>query len=242
MSIYLKICWLTLRNRILEESRYPLQFMTNYVSFFLMGVLLALGSIAVQGGGTVEVNTAGFFLAFMAGGALSLATDVLSGNKTRLEEFYLKPLPSIPYLLAVAIGRSVETVPTLVLFVFALSVFNKSSLGATLQLAIIGFPVFFSMWGLGLLLAGVRLVFHKIGSLPQILWLVLLGTALAAPTSTLKSLAHLSPFAGGLLYLRTGQIDFLSFSVSCLMSLIVGVLAFLWGERTMLRRGLIAQE
>lgn len=242
ISTYLRICWLVLRNRMLEESRYPLQFITNYASFFLLGVLLALGSIAIQGGGTVEVNTASFFLAFMAGGALNLPLDVLSGNKTRLEEFYLKPLPSIPYLLTIAAGRSVETVSTLVLFVLVLSIINRSSQDSALALAIIGFPTYFSMWGLGLALAGVRLLFHKIGNLPQLLMLVLLGTALAASISTLKSLALFSPFAAGLLYLRTGQIDFLHFSASCLVSLTVGVLVFLWGERTMLKRGLVGQE
>ena len=242
MSTYLRISWLTLRNRILEESRYPFQFITNYVSFFLMGLLLALGSIAIQGGGTVEANTASFFLAFMAGGALNLPMDTLAGNKTRLEEFYLKPLPSIPYLLAIAVGRSIETVPTLVFFVLALGLIRGSGLGSALDLALIGFPVFFSMWGLGLVLAGMWLVFHKIGSLPQILWLILLGTALAASTPTLGSLAPFSPFAGGLLYLRTGQIDLLAFIASCLFSLLVGVLVFLWGERKILKRGLIGQE
>jgi len=242
MSTYLKISWLSFRNRILEESRYPLQFITGYLSFILLGVLLALGSIAILGGGTLEASTASFFLAFIAGGALSIPMDLLSGNKTRLEEFYLKPLPSLPYLLAVAVGRSIELVPTLALFVLVLAIITGSSLSSALDLAIIGFPVFFSMWGLGLALAGVRLVFHKIGSLPQILMFVLIGTALAASTATLASLAHFSPFAAGVLYLRTGQIDLLSFSASGLFSLIVGALVFLWGERKMFKRGLIGQE
>ncbi len=242
MSIYLRVCWLTFRNRILEESRYPLQFVTNYVSFFLIGVLLALGSIAIQGVGTVEANAAGFFLAFMAGGALNLPMDVLSGNKTRLEEFYLRPLPSVPYLLAIAIGRSIETVLTLALFVLALAAMRGSDPSSAFNLAVIGFPVFFSMWGVGLALAGIRLVFHKIGALPQILTIALLGTALAAPTSTLTGLAHFSPFAGGLLYLRVGQIDPFWFGTSCLLSLIGGALVFFWGESRMLKRGLIGQE
>lgn len=242
MSTYLRIVWLTLRNRMLEEVRYPLQFITNYASFFLFGVLLGLGSIAIQGGGTVESNAAGFFLAFMAGGALNLPLEVLSGNKTRLEEFYLKPLPTLPYLLAVTVGRFIETVLTLSLFVFALSFLRGSDLSTALGFALMGFPVFFAMWGLGLALAGIRLVFHRIGALPQLLWLLLLGTALAAPTSVLKGLAHFSPFAGGLLYLRTGEIDPFPFVVSCLASLGIGVAVFRWGERTMLKRGMIGQE
>ncbi|WP_276959445.1 hypothetical protein [Allomeiothermus silvanus] len=216
--------------------------MTNYISFFLIGYFLALGSIAIQGGGSVEASSASFFLAFMAGGALNLPMDILSGNKTRLEEFYLRPLPSLPYLLAIAIGRSIETVPTLVLFVAILAIVRGSGLSSALDLALIGFPVFFSMLGLGLLLTGIRLVFHKIGSLPQILWLVLLGTALAASTSTLAGIAHYSPFAGGLFYLKTGQIEVITFSASCVLSMVIGVLVFLWGEKVMFKRGLISQE
>lgn len=242
MYTYLRLCWLTFRNRILEESRYPIQFVTNYASFFLLGVLLGLGGIAIQGGGTLEATAAGFFLAFMAGGALNLPMDVLAGSKTRLEEFYLRPLPSIPYLLTVAVGRALETVPTVALFVAVLAVIRNSSLHSALELALIGFPVFFAMWGLGLALAGVRLVFHKIGALPQILWLLLLGTALAAPTPTLVGLGLFSPFAAGLLYLRTGQMDLFGFALACGFSLLVGVLVFRWGERKMFRQGLIGQE
>lgn len=242
MLLYLRIIWFTLRNRVLEESRYPFQLITNYVSFFLFGYLLALGGIAIQGGGTLEAGFAGFFLAFIAGGALSTSMEVLSGSKTRLEEFYLRPLPSVPYLLAYAAGRSIELVPTLVVFVAVLSIIRGSGLDSAVDLALIAFPVFFALFGLGLALAGLRLIFHKIGALPQLLMFVLIGIALAASNSTLASLAHFSPFAGGLLYLKTGQLEAVTFIVSGLLHLLVGTIAFLWCERAMFRRGLISQE
>ncbi len=74
----------------------------------------------------------------------------------------------------------------------------------SIRLVLIGFPVFFSMLGLGLALAGVRLVYQKIGSLPQTVWLVLFGTALAASSTTLYRASVWSSFAGGLLYVREG--------------------------------------
>lgn len=239
---YLRLSWLTLKNRLLEEARYPFQFVINYVSFFILGYVLALGGMAIQGSGTIEANMAGFFLAFMAGGALNLPIDILAGNKTRLEEFYLRPLPSLPYLLALAIGRSLETVTTLALFIVIVGFIRGAGFEVSIRLVLIGFPVFFSMLGLGLALAGVRLVYQKIGSLPQIVWLVLFGTALAASSTALYQASVWSSFAGGLLYVREGILQPTWFVVSSAASILIGVMVFRWGEQAMLRRGLISQE
>lgn len=98
------------------------------------------------------------------------------------------------------------------------------------------------MLGLGLALAGVRLVYQKIGSLPQIVWLVLFGTALAASSTTLYQASVWSSFAGGLLYVREGILQPTWFVVSSAASILIGVMVFRWGEQAMLRRGLISQE
>jgi hypothetical protein len=242
MSRYGRIAYLSLRNRLFEESRYPLQFVLNYLFFATLGYFLALGGVAVQGGGNVLGNVASFFLAFMAGGALNLPAELLANNKTRLEEFYLRPLPSIPYFAAVSLGRMVETVITMSLMIAVIGVFRGDDLNVLLRFLTVAIPVFIAMMGLGLGLAGLRLMYQKIGVLPQILWVVMLGTALAASTSSLQKMASWSVFSNALLYLRGNPLNDAVFLVAALATLAMGIAAFLFCERLMFQRGLISQE
>lgn len=240
---YIRLAFLTLRNRILEEIRYPFQFIFNTIFFIGFAYFVSLGGQIIQGNtssDSMNGTISSFFLAFLAGGALGQPIETL--DKSKMEEFYLQPLTSSGYIIAVAVGRAIETTVTLSVYTGIISLFRSTNLDAMIRIAIVGFPVFFGMLGVGFGIAGLRLVFQKVGALPQLASIVLLGIAISSTPNNLQAWINWQPFAAGLYYLRTGNLNILTFFLSVVFSILFGALIFYWGERTMLRRGLISQE
>ena len=239
---YLRLSWLTFRNRLLEERRYPFQFVLNTLGFVIVGVLLAMGSVALLGDGDVGVNTAAIFTAFLAGAAISLPSDTLGKERQTLQEVYLRPLPTLSYIVAVCLGRGLELILTLSTLTLLVTLVGSADPAVVLRMLIVAVPIFASMLGLGLLLAGLKLIYQKLGILNQFLTLVFVGAALAAPLELLDRTAAWSPFSAGLLYLRSGEPNIWPMLITASVYLLIGSVAFTISERTMLARGLMNVE
>lgn len=238
----LRIAYLALRNRLQEELRYPFQFILNYLFFVTLSYFLAVGGVAVQGGGSVLSNMASFFLAFALGGGLNGALDIYGSNRARVEEFYIRPIDSVSYLFAVFLGRMIETMTTMSIFLLLTALLLGQSPEILVRFIAVGTPLFVVFVAVGMGLAGIRLIFQKVGVLSQLIWILLLGTSLAASTSSLSSLALWSAFANGVVYLRGGPLELNSFICSCVITAGVGLLVFKICERAMFKRGLSSQE
>lgn len=239
---YLSISWLTFRNRILEERRYPFQFVLNTLGFVIIGILLAMGSVALLGEGDLSINMSAFFTAFLAGAAFGLPNETLGEQKQRLQEVYLRPLPTVPYIASVCLGRGLELVLTLSVLTLMVTLVGNADLTVVLRMLISAIPVFVSMLGLGFVLAGLRLIYQKLGILSQLLTLVFIGAALATPPELLERTANWSPFGAGLLYLRSGELATWPIITMTIVYLLLGVATFIVSERTMFARGLMSVE
>ncbi len=239
---YLKISWFTFRNRILEERRYPFQFVLNTLGFLVIGVLLAMGSVALLGEGDLSINMAAFFTAFLAGATLGLPSETLGEQRQRLQEVYLRPLPTVPYIVSVCLGRGLEFVLTLSGLTLLVTLAGSADLTVVLRMLLVAVPIFTSMLGLGFVLAGLRLIYQKLGILSQLLTLVFIGTALAAPPELLERTVNWSPFGAGLLYLRGGELNLWLMAAVAIVYLLFGIVVFTVSERVMFARGLMNVE
>ncbi len=242
MTSLWKISCLTFRNRLIEEFRYPLQFILNTVSFITIIILLSLGSSVIIKGTSLETGTGALFMAFLAGAGFQAPTKVLAQSKLRLQEFYLRPLNSLQYLFAVSLGYAIETIITLSTFMLIIILILRQDLELPLRLLIIGFPVYMYMFGMGLALAGFRLIYQKIQTLSQFVWFVVFGAAIGASPVLLTKLSTWSVFASGLLYIRSGTANVYPIIIGALASILIGAIVFRFCEKIMLRRGLIGLD
>jgi hypothetical protein len=92
-----------------------------------------------------------FFTAFLAGAALGLPNETLGQEKQRLQEVYLRPLPTVPYIIIVCLGRALELVLTLSTLTLLITVAWGADVGVVLRMLIVAAPIFAPMLGLGLL-------------------------------------------------------------------------------------------
>lgn len=240
MNNYITLSIVTLRNRLKEEVRYPIQFIFNSLMFVGVAYVFAFGSVAIQEEGDVMSGMAGFLLAFLAGAAISQPLEYMGTSK--LDDFYLRPISSVLSIFWASLGRGLELILTLSMYILFISILKNEPLDHFFRMLIIGMPVFLSMLGIGFLVAGIRLIFIKVGALPQLLWIALIGTALGANTEALHSLSQWLNFGGGLLYLKTGEIDVLHFIIIFTLSIFLGVITFKKSEQHMFKNGLIGQE
>jgi hypothetical protein len=240
MTHYVEIILVSLKNRLLEESRYPFQFFFNSVSFILFAYLVGLGGTAIQGSKNVEVGVASFFLAFLAGAALNQPLDLL--NSSNLEDFYLRPMNSLLIHLFTAIGRGIELFLTLSIFMLAFSLIKHTDLIFSLRIALVGLPVFLGTLGIGLFIASIRLIFSKIGAFPQLIWFALLGLAISVNDNALGKIASVSVFSSGLFFVRTGILNIPIFIILVIISILMGLFSYTYAEKIMFKRGLISLD
>ncbi len=234
----------TLRYRLREDMRYPFQFALNYASFLLLGYLLGLSSTSIieNPNYTVSMAAGGFFLSFISGGAITIPVEILTGNKTKVEEIFIRPMNTIFFLTITSIARSLESVITISLMAFAIGMLRNEGYEVALRLIAVGLPTFFSMIGIGLAVSGFKLLFQKIGSLSQLIWLFLMGSSLGASDSLLRATSFFSPFSASLLFIRTGQLNTVMFLVMSFILFAIGSYILILCENTALRRGIISQD
>ncbi len=237
---YFSFAWMTFRNRLLEEYRYPLQAIVNLLVFSGFVFLIASGSSVIIGG-DAAVNFTRVFLAFFLGVGLTSIMQTLV-DKGSLEEFYLYPLKSAPMLLAAGAGRLLESILTMAFLVYLVPgwLLGHPDL-AWRFLAATPLVGFFAM-GLGMVIAGLSLVYRKLGQLPQILMLLLLALAVGVPDSVLAFSKGWFPLAAAVLYTRgAAVIPWSAWAVS-LAVFALGIVLFAVLEKQMFARGLISQE
>lgn len=239
---YLRVGWFAFRNNLREQARYPFQTGLGLLVFVAFGVLLGLGSVALLESGDVGTNAAAFFTAFLAGGAFRLPGDIVGSGRQQLQEIYLRPLPSLAYIVAVALGRGLEFVLTLGTLTLAVVLATGSDPSVVLRLVMVAVPLFVAMLGLGLALAGVQLVVQKVGQLSNLAMLLFIGTGLAAPPALLAATSTWSPFAAALWHVRGGELLVVPLASTAVVFLGMGAIAFRLGERAMLARGVMTLE
>lgn len=240
----INLFWATLRYRLREDTRYPFQLILNYASFLVFGYLLALSSTSIISttGYTVSMAAAGFFLSFISGGAITMPVELLTGNKTKVEEIFIRPISGVYFLTITSLARSFENVITISIMALLIGLIRNENYMIALRLTIVGLPTFFSMIGIGLAVSGLRLLFQKIGSLPQLIWLLLMGSSLGASENLLRVTSFISPFSASLLFIRTGELNLFVFLVISLLLFTFGSYIFNLCENIAIKRGIISQD
>lgn len=237
---YLRFMWMTFRNRLLEEYRYPLQAFVNLAVFAGFFFLIASGSTALIGG-DAAVNFARLFIAFFLGVGLTSIMHVLA-DKGSMEEFYLYPMGSVPMLIAAGIGRILEAIPTMALLVFIVPGLLMGRPDLSLRFLVATPVVGLFALGLGLVIAGLSLVYRRLGQLPQMLMLLLIGYAVGVPDTVVQASRPWFPLSAAVAYLREAQtIPWSAWGVSVL-TFLLGIVIFQAFEKRMFQRGLISQE
>lgn len=227
----------TLRLCLANQFRYPLEWITQTISNLGLLMLLIFG--LRHAFGVQDANNTGatllFSLVAMAG--LQGPVRYLENKSGDLEDLFLTPLPAPVLLFCHATAQLVLMMINVIFcYVALVMVFHLPFMMLAYMLQ--GVPaVFLGMLGFGYLLAGLQLLFKRLGGLMNLLAALLVALAFV-PQGWLKHLVWVSPYVSGLLALRGGTSAMLSAYGLGLVQLTLGLIAFGLAERAMVHLGL----
>jgi ABC-2 type transport system permease protein len=253
------------RRQFTLMRRYPLNTISMVIMLWMFFLGLVFGSRAIAGAaGPANPTTMGASLVsyliwvYALTAIMGISGDVAMESQTgTLEQVYLSPygVPVVFITRQVAglVLTTVQIVLVAVLTVLATKAQVAWKLDQMLPILVI---MMFSLYGVGLILGGLALIFKQIGNLLMILQFVLLFVAFA-PTETLKGPARLFaaifPLSQGTGLLRAiakGEGTFLTlwresqvqYLIACsIVYLVVGLVVYRWLDGQARRRGTIGQ-
>lgn len=191
--IYWRVFWLSLRLATLHYVRYPVEWLSNYVggAVLLIGVLLG-GKMALHY--DVAEKATALLFSFVTITALQSPLKFLEGRVSEVEEVHLYPVSAPGMLVLYGLASSAAMYVNLfLLYAGLITVLHLPIIGMA-RLAYYLLPAYGSMVGLGLILAGLQVLFKRLGALPNFVSILLL-TASFSPPQALRGIGEAVPVA-----------------------------------------------
>lgn len=245
-----------LKRSWLELARYPLATLGEIIVVTLVFYGLFLGASYLSNGADfgqrLEDTVVGyaafvFLMATLTTLTWEIQREALTGT---LEQLLLTPFGLPRVLLHRAVAKLGLNLLTTALILIVLGTLMRTDLEFRATIAVPIATALIGAYGLGLILAGLALVFKRIDQVTQLLQFALMFL-LIAPLETFPSarwisgLAPLSPSVGMLrdIMVRGGGIDPVALAIAALNSLaylVCGVAIFYWALRVAKTRGVVA--
>ncbi len=257
MSSWYSVARVNWSKQLIELRRYLPDTISMLVTFYAIFLLLFLGIRVVGDPASMDENiryviisNAFWMLLLIAflNMAGELANEAMRGT---LEQIYMSPVPAWRIVLARAVSTLLQTL-VMVIVIIVLGMLTSGqwlsfSLPGALLLAI---PTLASVLGLGLMAAGMALVYKQIGSFLQIAQFGLMALAFT-PLTAFPLLEYL-PAVKGLDLIRQLMMgdtslamiqgsEWLSVTLNAIAYFAAGLLVFRLFERHALRGGLLGK-
>lgn len=255
MNTYLWSFWAVLRRRVIELKRYAFNTFSSVATIYLVFLLMFLGARFVAGPGemfgeTLEGLIVGFSVwtfAIIAYSEMSWAV-MQEAQQGTLEQLYMTPAGFGWVALSLAVSSFLASfafvVPIVVLMMVTTGRYLRLDMLSLLPLLTLTLP---AVYGIGLAMAGLALVFKRIQAMFQILQFVFVAF-LFVPAEPLWAKAL--PLTWGAQLIRRVVVggerlteipgaDIAWLAAGSVLWVTLGIAAFTVCERTARRRGLL---
>ena len=235
---YWRLLRLSLRYSVLHYVRYPVEWMSNYVggAVLLIGILLG-GEAAFHY--AVGEKASALLFSFVTITALQAPLKFLEGRASEVEEVHLYPVNAAGMLVTYGVTTSLAMYFNLFLLYATLSLILHLPPAGLARMAYYLAPAFISMLGLGLILAGLQVLFKRLGALPNLLSILLL-TAAFSPAGALSGVGRVFPAAQAFLGVQGLPVNQLSLWSEAAAYAVAGWYLFGICQRLMTRWGISA--
>ncbi|KAB3533437.1 ABC transporter permease [Alkaliphilus serpentinus] len=242
----------------IELKRYWFNTVVGLCMFLLMFMALFSGAKSIGQNNfslmdSLEGFLIGYALWFLAMGAFADTAHAIidESRKGTLEQLYMTDVPFTWLLIS---KNMISTIIYSIIFVVIILIQTKVT-GITLNLDFISvfitlFIGLFSLYGIGLILAGLGLIFKKIQNLLGVTQFILVGIMIVSPTSL--PFVRLLPFVEGremiMDIMRNGYslwdfsiYNWLFLLANSIFYLVVGIYGYKIAEMQVLKRGMLGQ-
>jgi ABC-2 type transport system permease protein len=263
MKYHLLFFYAELKRSLIRMKRYPLQTLANLVATYAMFVVMAFGLKAIGNitpdelGRTLVGYVMWSFASLVILGAVGPIMHEMSIGV--LEQVYLSALRPFTILTyRTIVGIILELVQATVLFLLICVTFDIRVDLPLLPLLIVLFLTGIGLYGFGLVLAGIAVIYKQIGRVVQLLQLALLFlTGALIPLESLprpiqilgeflplslsiKITRHLTDWGWNLRQVLESR-ELLYLILNSGVYLVLGIGVFMWTDRVARRQGLLGQ-
>ncbi|MFD2042986.1 ABC transporter permease [Ornithinibacillus salinisoli] len=244
------------RKEYIELKRYLPNTLAMLFTFYFVFLGMFLGIQVIGDPSTQDINTQYaivnyifWFLAFMV--INSIGWEVINeGMRGTLEQLSMSPM-GIWKIMTTRLFATTILNFIIVIFLLFLSMLTT---GQWLNIDVVTIvPILIltliSMFGIGLIIAGISIILKQVQAFLQILQFILMGLTFV-PLSVAPFLAYF-PFVKGVDLVRSVMIDgvtlsqinagdFLILGFNAVLYFVIGLVIFLYCERVAMRKGLLA--
>lgn len=231
-----RVLWSTMRLSVANQFRYPVEWITGTIS--TLGALLLLVYGTQQAFSHEEATRTGTALlfSFIALAGMQGPVRYLENKSGDLEDVFLTPTPASVLLFCHALSYLMVMFVNISVCYLVLALVFHLPLHGLRDIVSAAPPVFIGTLGFGYLLAGLQLLFKRLGALVSLFSVALLSLAFTPP-GWLSHVVWISPYVSGLLALRGGAVAMLGSYLLGGTQLLLGLALFWLAERAMVRLG-----
>ncbi|ABR50244.1 hypothetical protein Amet_4163 [Alkaliphilus metalliredigens QYMF] len=242
----------------IELKRYWLNSLIGFIIYIIIFIALFTGAQYIGQANvalteSLEGFLIGYTLWFMAMGAFSDTAHAIvdEARKGTLEQLYMTEIPFVWLLVSKNIVSTLFFTVFFIVMIYVQMILTGIQLHVDLLgIFVVLFVGLFSLYGVGLLLAGLGLVFKKIQNIMGATQFIIVGLMMVSPTD--KPILKLLPFTytrelimkmlqegKGLQNFSSEDYGFLLFTSVLYMS--IGMYGYKVAEKEVLKRGMLGQ-